>query len=239
MSNKEKFKETFGQIEISNEVLDEIEGFQLKSKRRNYVKPIVVVAVMCALVLLMGKFVWNFTEGKSNNELANGKIYYYAAEREEEKSIIYQIPKNEVVLKNEHMLVNNDKLSEDVIAFYTDDEGFYCYEMKDGNAWRMKVEKPEHTSILGYRYKNDRGGTSSGILGFDGELKEKDGRIYLCFDSTEKGRDITESFQDGTASGRIYWETEDIYDRIKATLEFQVSGTLENYTVDIWLVDEE
>lgn len=238
MSNKEKYRETFSQIEVSKDVLDKMECLEVKGQRKNYVNPVFVVAVMCALVLLTGKIVWDFAETNENDGLENGKIYYYAAEKEEERYIFIELPRNEVQLKQENILVNNDELSEEVVAAYVDENGYYCYEMRDGSGSNMLVEEPEHTSILIYQYENERGGNTWAMLKFEGELKAEDGRIYLCFNSYEKGRDITEDFQDGVAGAKIYWESEDVYDRVKATLEFRVEGTLDDYTVDVWFVEE-
>ena len=67
MSNREKFKETFGQIQVSKDVLDEMEHLEIKPQKKRYVKPVVVVAVMCALVLLTGKTVWEFVGIKEND----------------------------------------------------------------------------------------------------------------------------------------------------------------------------
>lgn len=237
MSNKEKFQETFGQIEASQEVLDKIEGLEVKKSGSRYMKPVIAFAMMCTLVLFGGKIAWDFVQPKEENGLAKGKIYY-AAEKEEDRYIFYEIPRNEVQLKKENILVNNDKLSEEVIAAYVDENGYYCYEMRDGGSSSILVEKPEHTSILVFWYNSGNGGTSWSSLRFQGELKEEDGRIYLCFDSFEKGRDITEDFKDGVAEERIYWEAENVYDRVKATLELRVEGTLEDYTVDVWFVEE-
>ena len=238
MSNREKYKETFGQIQVSKDVLDELEHFEIKPQKKRYVKPVVVVAVMCALVLLTGKTVWEVTATKGNVGLAKGKIHYYAAEKEEERYIFIELPRNEVQLTKENILVNNDKLSEEVVAAYVDENGYYCYEMKDGGGSCMLVEEPEHTSILMFRYITDRGGTSWSTLRFEGKLEEEEGRIYLYFGSFENRRDITADFQDGVAGARIYWEMEDVYDRVKATLEYRVEGTLEDYTVDVWFVEE-
>lgn len=100
------------------------------------------------------------------------------------------------------------------------------------------VEELQHTSILIFQYETSSGGNAGQILKIVGKLQEKDGRIYLYLNSFEKGRDITEDFQDGVAEAKIYWDSGTVYDRVKGTLEFRVEGTLEDYTVDVWFVEE-
>ena len=237
MNNKEKFKETFEQIEISKDVLGEIENLEAKRHRKNYVRPVIAFAMMCALILLTGKVVFDYTQIEDTDEFAKGKIFY-AAETEEDNYTFIELPRNEVQLKKENVIVNNDELSQEVASFYVDAEGRYCYEMSDGSSSKVLVEVPGHTSILWFHYKTERGGTSRTMIQFEGKLEEQDGRIYLCFNSYEDGRDITEDFKDGVASERIYWELENAFDRVKATLEYRVEGTLDNYTVDVWFVEE-
>lgn len=240
MSNKEKFRETFEQVEISKEVLGEIECLETKGRRKSYIKPVIAFAMMCALVLLTGKAVFDYTHTKEKDEVAIGKIYY-AAEKEEEEEDNYnfvELPKEVVELKKENVMVNNDELSKEVVEHYVDDEGFYCYKFQDDSSASILVEKPEHTSVLMFRYETNKGGNSGLTLCFEGEVTEVAGRIYLRFNPYEKARDITEDFQNGVASERFYYEFEGVYERVKAILEYRVEGTVDNYSVDVWFVEE-
>lgn len=246
MNNKKKFKETFERIALSNDALGELERLEVKRSTKSYVKPVVAFAMMCALVLFTGVVLFDSSKFQVSENGAIGKIFYAAETELEEEQIdeekneddFYDLPKEEVRFTKENVLVNNDRLSEDVVEFYVDEEGFYCYKMKDDSFSKVLVKTPEVTSILKFSYETERGGNSGLTLQFDGKLEKVDERIYLRLKPYEPAKDITEDFQDGIASAQFYYEFEGLYEIVKATLEYRVEGTWDDYTVDVWFVEE-
>ena len=241
MSNHEKFKETFEQISMSEDKLQDIENLEIRTQKRAVRKPVIVFAFacMCILVILLGK-----TEPDSDTgyQIVTGKITYYAAEGTvdgESRQELMEDGKERFVLKKEHVMVNNDKLSDVVTDAYVDENGLTCYEMSDGSVSGMVIEEPEHTSIFIYEIRYEEGGGQGGIVAFCGNLRKINDRIYLYFTSYEEGIDITEDFSDGVAVGKMKWSTGTLEKRLEETFEYRVEGTLEDYTVDVWWIEGE
>lgn len=241
MSNKEKFKDTFGQIELPEEKLREMENLQLQKKKKAYTKPVIAFAMGIALVLLCGNMLFADSIRDADYEVVTGKITYYAAENEGEIDT-EQEPveeKERFRLRKEHVMVNNDILSESVLDVYLHENGLTYYKLADGSRWGLRIEDPAHMSVFVYEIEQEGGGSRGGIVDFHGILREINGKIYLNLDEAEAGKDITEDFSDGVVTGRFKWSSGSLDEWMEETFEYRVEGTLEDYTVDVWWVESE
>lgn len=237
MSNREKFKETFVQIEMSEDRLEEIANMEMQNKKKTYLKPMAALAAMVALVLLAGNLFENNVAGDSNREFVAGNITYYAKTGIEAEEDDGEVIGTFLDFKKEHIEINNDVYYVEDVEIYIDENGLTIYAIGGAPSFGVLIEEPEHTSIISFNIQEKGMG---GFYKFVGRLKEKDGRIYLRFSEYSEGIDITDDFADGLATGTFESkDTEKIYDKVCETFEYRVEGTLEEYTVDVWWVDTE
>lgn len=213
MSNRELFKETFEQIELSSNRIDEITNMKVKRTKRNLIKYVTAVAAAMAVVILTGNVISYAMTGNS---------------------IVEEVVSRYKKLTKEEVRVNNDELSEQVVDTYMGEDGLYHYEFTDGSSAGIRIDEPEHSAIFSMKQKTEEGSTYS-IRVFVGELKERDGRIIL--DIVEP-IDVTEDFADGVATGTFVYKWDVASSYYEATFAYRVEGTLENYTFDAWWVEE-
>lgn len=250
MSNREKFKETFEQIGLSEEQLRNMENLEIqKSKQYKYRykynrrKPAIAIAFVCACVILSGMWFWdNGKDDVLTYEFVPGEITYYAAENEDENGIEQETIEEEEKgyrLRKEDVMVNNDRLSDSVVDVYVDEHGLTQYQLEDGSRSGIRIEDPEHMSVFIFEVRLEEGGGYGTITCFHGTLVTLDDRIYLKFGSGAGKIDITEDFEDGIATGKMEWGTGSLDGRIDEIFEYRVEGTLEEYTVDVWWIGRE
>lgn len=240
MSNREKFKETFGKMGMSEEKLRDIENLEIPGKKR-YGKYAVAFASICVIVFLSGKMFLEQEIDPVTYELVTGEITYYAAENAGEidtEPEFMEEKKKRIPLREEHVMVNNDRLSDAVVDVYVDENGLTCYVFSDGLSSGTRIEEPKHTSVFIYEIKDEQsGGTTGGITQFCGRLKKIDDRVYLSFSDYEEGIDITDDFTDGVATGKMEWTLGVFDDRLEEIFVYRVEGTLEDYIVDVWWME--
>ena len=240
MSNHEKYKETFEKISMLEEKLQDVENLTAQTKNKMFWKPAVVFAFLCAFMVFSGKMVLDYNTKSTKYEVVTGKISYYAAENDGESDTEQEstvVEKERFVLREENVIVNNDRMSDIITDVYVDEDGLTRYVLSDGSSSAIRIEEPEHTSIFTYEICYEEGGGEGGILAFCGNLQEFNGRIYLGFAEDEEGIDITDDFVDGAATGKIKWNLTSYEFRLEETFEYRVEGTLEDYTVDVWWVE--
>lgn len=213
MSNRELFKETFEQIELSSNCIDEITNTKVTRTKRNVIKYATAVAATMAVIVLSGNVISYAMTG--NN-------------------IVEEVVSRYKKLTQEEVRVNDDELSNQVVDTYMGEDGLYHYEFTDGSSVGIRIDDPEHSAVFSMKQQREEGASYSTIV-FVGELKERDGRIIL---DVVEPIDITEDFADGVATGSfVYkWNVASLY--YEATFAYRVEGTLGNYTFDAWWGEE-
>lgn len=214
MSNRELFKETFEQIELSSNRIDEITNMKVTRTKRNVIKYATAVAAAMVVVVLTGNVISYAMTGNS---------------------IVEEVVSRYKKLTKEEVRVNNDELSDQVVDTYMGEDGLYYYEFTDGSSAGIRIDEPEHTSVFVLNEKIEGRGSSYCLIWFVGELKERDGRIIL---DIAEPIDITEDFADGVATGTFVYKWNANGSNHEETFAYRVEGTLENYTFDAWWAEE-
>ena len=214
MSNQKLFKETFGQVELSQGSIENLKNLERVKSKRNILKYATAVAATLAVVILS----------------SNGICYAMTG-----NSVVEEVAKQYKKLTQEEVRVNNDKLSDQVIDTYVGEDGMYHYEFADGSSAGMVIEEPEHTAVFSFKQKIPGGGTSYSLTAYVAELEACNGRIIL--DIVEP-IDITEDFADGVVEG-IFVERWKVGESdYEATFGYRLEGTLEDYIFDAWWIEE-
>lgn len=213
MNNHEFFKETFDQLELSAEFVEEMKNMEKAKSKRNIIKYATAVAAAFALVVLS----------------SNGICYAMTG-----NGIVEEVVKQYKKLTQGEVRVDNDNLSDEVVDAYVGEDGMYHYEFADGTSAGILVEEPEHTAVFSFKQKYD-GGTSYSITAFVAKLEVQDGRIVL---NIVEPIDITDDFADGVAEGTFVerWKVGD--SEYEATFGYRLEGSLDNYTFDAWWIEE-
>lgn len=234
MKNKDFYKETMEQIVMSEETFRAVCNVETNAKKQKSVLKYVAVAASLAVALFVS---------------SNALVYAMTGETwmEMVPEVIEQI-KNATKLKPTDIVVggNAGQSKEDIISteepqvgvprvvdFYIDENGLHTYVIElDGHIQKAAIRIDgvlEHSSVVVYSSYGQ-----AGIICFEGTLSEKDEKILLYL--TDEPFDITEDFADGVATGTWYKS----YGWLRGmTFEYTVTGSLEDYTVDVRLVCEE
>lgn len=211
MSNREKFKDTFEQVTMSEECFSEIKGMKDIRKTSKMLKYAGAIAAAFAIVILTG----------------NGVCYAMTG-----NSIVEEVQEIYKKLTKEEVMVNGEEHSDAVVDSYDGEDGLTYFELADGSKAGIVVKDPDHETVFLF-YRKDEEGTTSVIVKFKGEVHERDGRIYL--DIVDE-MDITEDFADGVATGTFKHSLSGCYDN--ENFEYCIEGTLENYTVKIKWIEQ-
>lgn len=214
MTNHEKFKETFEQIELRSSRIEELKNIQIVKLKHNILRYAAAIVVTFSIVLLT----------------CNGICYAMTGNNVVEK-VINRYKK----LTEEEVRVNNDILSDQVVDSYWGEDNMYHYEFADGTSANIRIENPEHTSVFSLKQKIENGSSYS-LICFVGELSDLNGRIILDIVGPI---DITEDFADGVASGIFEYEWKSSGTEYKENFGYRVEGTIEKYTVDVWWMKED
>lgn len=218
MNNQKLFQETFSQVQMREECLHKIEILSQKEdtkmKKRKWRYATACVAIFAVIVLS-----------------GNGICYAMTG-----NNLVQEVVKRYVDMNKKHVLINND-IEEICVSRKVEEDGSIWYEVPniDGDdTWGLRVEEPEHTSIFGYSIPEVSG--KSGIIWFEGEIIEKDGRIFLNITNLEDSVDITEDFTDGVVNGTFEYTFNEVFHE---TFAYQVKGTVEDYTIEVeWIKKE-
>ena len=233
MSDKQLFKDTFGQIQMSEETLERVENQQVMKHKGGFLKPLAVVAVLVVLLGLSGNSIVYAMTGESVVEVVQELYVSLTNPLKEEDIYVNGNVEQEVTAKPAK-----------VLEHYMDEEGFYHYVIDaDGRTIEgtMRVEgNPAHSSVIIF-YRKIEGGTSTGGIVYEAELLEENGKAMLYIDgiAEDKVFDITEDFADGEASGTF--QDQCVAGSLDVeTLTYAVKGSFEDYTVEIqWVSAEE
>ena len=190
MSNKKLYKDTFDKVHMSEEVFGKVRNMSInerQTKRKFKFKYAMTFAAL-AIVFVLSNVI---TYASSGTTLV-------------EKVAVYIDGKKHDISEMEKSI---------------DKDGNVCYEytLKDGE---KKVEVnadekvlQENNLSLDTEYNSDASEAKVTIIG--GELKEKNGKIYLIIGDNLKKIDITEDLEDRKANG-----------------EFELEGKSYQYTVE-------
>ena len=139
MSNQEKFKETFEQIELSQFTLQKLKDMEDKKMKKMTWKYAVAVA---SLAIIFG--------------ISNTICYAMTG-----NGIVDEV-RQFLDLDKEDIRINNHEFSEELTSTYVGEDGMTYYEFADGSKSAVRIENPAHTSVFEYRTSIE-GGTAGGI----------------------------------------------------------------------------
>lgn len=245
MKNRQMYKETFNQVQLSEQKLDEL-LYGTKKKKLRLDKTVVAAGLVLLISFATGNVVtfamtgnsliktatnaydlWNTNGVARENVVINGNMEEIRESIRKGEIPSQEVEGSAVTITDRYLKAPEE--DEDYLEEWVMFDFDYNGEKSGTGYGYYKDVDYSNRSVIEYVLEG-----SAGSVTYICKVFEENGRIYL--DATEEKIDITFDFEDGKASGEFIETSGSLAGK---KMSYTVKGNLEEYTVEIKLVIEE
>lgn len=234
MKDENFYKDTMEQIVISEEAFRAVRNVEVAGRKRGCMLKYVAVAASVVVALFVSSNALTYA-------MTGSTLVEIIPEADEKISGKVPLKESNIVVSGNVNQSKEEIVSTEepeigiprVVDFYIDENGLHTYVIDlDGQIQTASIRVDgnlDHSSVIVYSSYG-----RAGIICLEGSLESQDEKIILS--CSDQYIDITEDFADGVATGSWYESSGWLKGM---TFEYTVTGSMEEYKVDIHLVGAE